>query len=330
MFNITGAAGAPGIGGKGGCGTSNGKTVKHSGLFLFFGTLNVGETSEPGAKIENAEDGQDGQNDHPIDQYSDPIDQFVKQSQTINAYKHYAREHLANHFRMSELSEFLQNLEKIEQKQALYEPMGFAIDLLQMEHQYFQLRDKLSFVPFVKSLVSRIHEYLCTHQKHMSNDDKKLLNFVYTAALSKLCSVQNHTRHIPTADLLKYLELMQNQIEKLNKVEETINVNEHRARIQRSLEVKINLAKDLITVQIMPEIVKIFDEIGKQIAKLIKEIMKDGKANVEHQLKEAMLKHKIMFWLNVICTSLSFIAVAAIVGMNFHGIGVVGKNFYFF
>lgn len=80
----------------------------------------------------------------------------------------------------------------------------------------------------------------------------------------------------------------------------------------------------------MPEIERCFDEVSKEIAKLIDEIMEKGQAVIVPQLRNALFKQKIMFWLKIIGVSLAFLSAAVIVGLSVHAFGLFGKNFIIF
>lgn len=234
---------------------------------------------------------------------------------------------MANNIQESELMEFLFKLEEIERYQSLYDPSGFANDLLHIEEQHFELQNKVSFEPFVQSLRKRIVEYADSNEEFLSTNDKKLLHFLHTATLSKLCAIQNNSKHNSTVDLLQYLRAIECEIVRLDKAEKAVNINEYREKIQHSLNSKIDSANDLINNQIMPEIERMFNEIGKEIVKLIDEVMEKGQAVIEPQLRNALFKQKMMFWLKIIGGSLAILLAAAIAGFSIHAFGLFGKYF---
>lgn len=144
--------------------------------------------------------------------YPDFPDFFTNNWNTINAYKHFARDHLPNNIQEFGLEEFLMKLEEIENHQSLYDPVGFSDDLLRIEKQHFELQNKLSFEPFVQSLRKRIVEYAESNEEFLSTSDKKVLHILHTAVLSKLYNIQNSSKHNSTVDLLKYLKVIQEEI----------------------------------------------------------------------------------------------------------------------
>lgn len=315
-FSISGLNGDPGEAGKGGEGAASGKTVKAKCLFLFIGALNIEETEEVGEVVEKAADGIDDLN-YRNRTFPIGADPFVNQSYTINGFKQYVREHMAeNHLRESDLREFLHDLDEDQRIQLKYDPIGLVDELTGMEKQYFQLRHKLRFIPFVKSLLGRIVR--CADQNILSKADKQVLNYLYTATLGKLCSIQNRAKHISTVDLLKYLDRMKRHIKDLNVIEKSDAINENRKQFKNSIDSKIKCATDLIENRIMPELEEIFTEMNGQILKLIDEAIKKQKQNTidEQKLKELLTKQKILYWLTVIGLGvLCFSAAGVIVGV---------------
>lgn len=323
-------SGAPGKAGKGGKGAASGKTVKAKCLFLFIGALNIGQTEDVGEVVEKAADGEDDFN-HLNLKFPIPAHPFIN-SHTINGFKEFVREHLAgNHFRESDLREFSHDLDDDQQIQLKYNPIGLVNELTGIENQYFQLRHKLDFIPFVKSLLGRI--VTCADQGNLSKADKKVLKYLHTATLGKLCSIQNQSKHISTVDLLKYLGQMKRHIKDLNIMEKSDAIKENRKKFKNSIDSKIDCAKDLIANRIMPELKEIFTEMNGQILKLIDEAIKKQhqKTIDEQKLKELLTKQKILYWLTVVGLGvLCFSAAGVIVGVLSQKFGAfapaVGKN----
>lgn len=243
-------------------------------------------------------------------------DPLVNLSHTINEYKEYIRENLPNNIRTSELNEFIEVLDENKSIQSQYNPMDFVNELFGLEKQYFKLRNELSFVPSFKSLQKRIIEYADFHKQDLSDDDKKVLSFLYTATMSKLGSIQNRSENVSTVDLTKYLELIKDRINKLNEMERKAVIKEYQEQFNQSLQIKIKLAKELIEKQILPEIEKSFAENEVQIAQLIREITENRRINEEQRLKELMHKRTILFWLKTVGYFVLFcVATGVIMGL---------------
>lgn len=282
LFKNIGAKGDPGKGGKGGEGTTNGKIIKARTLFLFIGSLNIGSTEEEGETIEKAEDGRNGVNNQyqKTPRVPNPFDNHF---QIINEYKNYVRENLANHIQESELRKFLLDLNEDERIQMKYSPLGFVDELLGMEKQYFKLRHRLSFDPFVRSLRMRIDEYAIKHHKNLLKHDKQLLGYLQAATLSKLCSIQNMSKRISAVDLLEYLKLIHEHVDDLNKIKKIDVINGHRKKFKDAINMKVSSAREMIEKQIMPNIEQTLAEINGQITNLIHAIMDKREALEEEQ-----------------------------------------------
>ncbi|XP_031631115.1 uncharacterized protein LOC116345674 [Contarinia nasturtii] len=303
-----GDAGIDGSGGRGGKGTKSGKMIKAKCLFLIVGAVNIEHTKEDGEEVQRASDGRKG-SDCIIQMQPEEPDSFVNKSHTINSYKEYVRENLANNIQESALRELLNDLDKNEKIQMEYDCLGFVNELLGIEKQYFKLRNRLSFVPFVKSLLARINKY--SGSKYIMLTEKKLLNFLCTATLGKLCSIQNDTKHT-VFDLPKYLELMRSKIKDLKKLERDASIRKYQKQFNRSLHSKMELAKGLIEYQVMPEINKIFNDTNEEISKLVGEVMGIKEADIKKQLMQSLAKKKLLFWLKVFGSLAVFLSVASI------------------
>lgn len=314
MFYAKGAEGEKGKGGKGGKSTKNGKIRRAKCLSLLVVTVNVEETVEDGEIIDGAADGDDGLNENFLEFPNEP-DQFVMQPHTINRYKEYVRDQIAHHPRETKLREFLDDLNNNQQIQSVYNVSGFVDELLGMEKQYFMIRNKLDFTPFVKSLRERIVEYTDHHANNLSKSDKKMLSFLQTATLSKLCSIHNHAKKVSTVDVLKYLQLMREQIQNLKQIEKDDRINQHWKQFKTSLDHQIASARDLVEKQTMPEMKRIFGEIKNEISKSIGEILNEKRhiAITKQRLEESSIKQKILCWLKISGSVVLFLCTAGAV-----------------
>lgn len=312
-FWYLGPNGDVGKGGKGGAGKTNGKTIKAKTLFLFIGTLNIGTTVEEGEKIDKAADGQDGVNsqNQKIPRNLKPFDNHYE---IINDYKNYVRENLPRHIQETELRNFLSDLNGDERVKSKYNSTSFIDELLGIEKQYFKLRHRLHFDPFVRSLRERIDEYAIKHDEEMSKQDKKLLGYLRAATLSKLCSIQNMSKHVSTVDLVEYLKLIQTRVDDLDEIKKIDDINEHRKKFSALIDTKVNSAKKMIEKQIMPNIERTLAGINDQITKLIHEIMEKREAlEAEQKLAESMFKQKILFWLKVAGVLILGLSIAGVI-----------------
>lgn len=314
-MDFIGVGGNNGLGGKGGKGAANGKSVKTKCLFLLIGALNLEQSEEDGGRIENGENGFNGfnRNNLKFPEFPDP---FKDQAKILNSFKNHAREHLAsNPIYGTKLREFLNDLDENDQVQSKYCPMDLLDELLGMELQYFKLRHKLPFAPFVKSLLTRVIKR--SNTPGLSKQNKKILNYLHTATLSKLCSIQYQAKHVSPVDLAKYLKLLQKNIDNLSIIESAKSINEHRKKFKNILDSKIGVANELIEKQIKPDIEKIFIEIEHQISKLIEEVMDKRQSEIDEQkLRESLDMQKILYWLKIVGLLVLCIAsVGLIIGL---------------
>lgn len=317
-MDFIGVGGDNGLGGKGGKGAANGKSVKTKCLFLLFGALNLEQSEEDGGRIGNGENGFNGFNRNNS-KFPENPDPFKDQAKILNSFKNHAREHLAsNPIYGTKLREFLNDLDGNDQVRLKYGPMDLLDELHGMELQYFKLRHELSFAPFVKSLLTRIIKLSNTPLKWYTivlKQNNKILNYLHTATLSKLCSIQYQAKHVSPVDLAKYLKLLQKNIDNLSIIESAKSINEHRKKFKNILDSKIGVANKLIEMQIKPDIEKIFFEIEHQISKLIEEVM-DKRQVDEQKLRESLGMQKILYWLKIVGLLVLCIAsVGLIIGL---------------
>lgn len=144
---------------------------------------------------------------------------------------------MVDHIQETELKTFLSDLDDHKSIQSKYNSIGFLDELLGVEKHYFELRHKLCFDPFLKSLQMRMDKYAIT-TRDLSKSDKQILDFLYAATLSKLCSIQNISKHVSTVDLLKYLKLIHEHIEDLQKFKNIHVINEYRKNFNNSIDKK--------------------------------------------------------------------------------------------
>lgn len=266
-------------------------------MFAIVGFVNLNKSEQNGMKISSGPNGQDGSCMENL-QYAVQPDQFLNPSHTINDYKSYVREYLPNNHFESKLREFLFHFEEDKSIRTKYDTLGLVNDLQGLESQYIRLRDEISFIPFVESLLRRINDR--AENKNLSNDDKIVLDFLYAATLTKLSSIKNRCNHTSTIDLHAHTELIQNYIKRLQTAERDEAIANSNNEFKQSLDRKIEMAKYLIDSQISLEIKRNFTEIDKNIHKLIDENIAQQSTIKEQELKNALIRRKIMFWLEVI------------------------------
>lgn len=266
-------------------------------MFAVVGFAKVNEEEQNGLTIEAGEPGIDAlcmENR----QLPDNPQPFLNSSHTINDYKNYAREYLPKNVCETQLREFLGHFDENMEIQSRYETLGFVNELQGLERHYIKLRDKISFVPFVESLLKRINHF--TSDNLLSNDEKIVLNYLHAATLTKLSSIKNRGNHAWTIDLLAYTEFVQNHIKRLRGAERDDAINEHRKKFEDALEIKIKMAQHFIKSQILPEIKRNFAVIDQNILALIDENTDHQTSIKEQELKNALIRQRIQYWCKIL------------------------------
>lgn len=278
---VIGEDGISGEGGSGGSATKDGKTIavtySTSSFYLFFipfgsygskiGHPSVSQEQE-GEDVPAGKDGITGNNVDGIDEALQS-DEFLNPSNIINSYKSFVRDNLPSHSRKVDLQNFLKYLEEDEEVRSIYDTMGLVNDLEYLEKQYFQLRNKIDFTPYIESLLDRIGEYAITHDESIQN--QKVLRFLYTATLNKLYGMKNKQNHGSIINLLDYMDVIQDHIHRLREADAKILIDEYQNAYQNVLESKIDRASRYIEKQIVPEIRAIFGELDQYIKKLVEQ-----------------------------------------------------------
>lgn len=239
--------------------------------------------------------------------------ELINPSHSVNGFKNYARENLVSNIRESNLRLFLKDIDTSTLINSLYDTLGLVNDLQGMESQFFSLRKVLSFKPFIDSLLNRIHDYA---QIQKNKDDKKVLSYLYTAALSKRCAIRNHINYISVVNLLMYLDSVKEDIEKFHEVDQKVVVLGYKNQYKSSLEEKIKVAQKFIDDQVNTEINKIFNKTEDQILLLIKETIKkqdDTKVSIKKnkakakELKGLIVSHAVINILKTVGSALSLL-----------------------
>lgn len=266
-------------------------------LIVGVGLINIRQTEVDGIQIETGENGMDGVRTDDLQLAKSP-DPFHKPSQIINDYKSCVRESLPKNILESRLREFLDHFEEDMLIQSEYDTLSLVNELQGLEKQYIELRDKMSFVPFVESLWRRINTH--NQNENLFNNDKKVLNLLSATTLTKLSSIKNRTNYASTIDLLAYTRIVQNHIKILRSAERNDAIHESHRHFAQTLQNKINLANRFIQSQILADIKRNFIDLDENIHMLIFKNIGHQVMIREEQQKKALLKQKILFWIQVI------------------------------
>lgn len=256
---------------------------------------------EPGEKIPAGKSGRHGFNSVGIEQPRSI--KPINPSFTVNEYKKFVREQLVNNLRESNLKTFVMDLYEGQRIQSLYDTLG-AIDELQgIESQYFLSRDKVSFFPFVKSLLRRIKEYAKTHSK--STEEMNVLNYLYAATFQKYLAIRSNFTQISTIDLPEHLDSVRAYIDKLRGFKrDAFYESQHDSKV--SLNEKINTTKMFIKTHFTQEIENITIVTENQIFRMLNLSANDENERI--QLKHAMAIHRAMNPIKIVTSLLLIIA----------------------
>lgn len=214
-----------------------------------------------------ADDGLYGYNIEGIEQATES-DGLRNPSESISSYKSYIRDSIPNDARTADLIRLLRDLEGSRSIRNIYDPLGFVLDLEYLENQYYQLRDKVNFVPYLKSYSNRISEYLKYHNDE-TIENQKVLRFLYSAAMGKLNTMRNRTNPISIVDLGEYIGTVQNHITKLREADSKISNTEYHENYKLFIFNRIETGAKFIEKQILPEINNVFVEMDSYIIKLV-------------------------------------------------------------
>lgn len=232
-------------------------------------------------------------------------------SNTVNDYKGYVREQLAGNVMESKLKRFVDDLENNKDVQATYNIVGFVNEILCLENQYFQLRNKFEFRSFYVSILNRLNVYERTLNEFDPN--RKVLSYLYAAMLSEINSNVANQRTI--LNLRDYLNEAQAHIHEIRVIGREIQIRNHQIEYTNLLNAKMDSAKDLISVKILPEVNRNLNFIESNFVALVDETIakkKQTHAAIEEykrkqrEMERSMKRGKIFAGLKIICTGLSF------------------------
>lgn len=90
-------------------------------------------------------------------------------------------------------------------------------EFITIETQYYKLRGKIEFIPFLESFLGRVDKFARTNLATTASiEHKKALADLNTAILSKFNSIQNNGNQNTAFDLEKFLDEVENNILQLN------------------------------------------------------------------------------------------------------------------
>lgn len=247
-------------------------------------------------------------------------------SNTLNEYKTYVREQLANNIFELELRRFLIVMENNPAIQSVYNINDFVNEIMSLENHYFQLHDKIDFRPFYVSILNRLSAYEKTLPE--SDANRKVLSYLYAAALSQINS--NIANQKTILNLRDYLTEAQTHITDLHVIGREIQIHDKQTQYTNALNAKMESAKDLLNQKVFPEIDHNLNSIDSNFVALIDETIEKKKhvqANIHaykkklEEMERAAKRRSIFGGLNILSKALSFfgpygMAVGGIIGVG--------------
>ncbi|XP_055325734.1 uncharacterized protein LOC129579606 [Sitodiplosis mosellana] len=209
--------------------------------------------------------------------------EFKQLWRIINKYKSYVREKLPTNIRERKLSTFLEKIAKNTQIVDEYKILGLIDELDGLEHQFFKLENHISLAPFYESLLHRISEHAINGP--IKKEEKKILSYLYTAALSKIFGMKNRIGNNTVYDLDEFLGSVKESIEKLKEIESKVAIIEYRNQYESLLNKKMGSAHELIEKQIKPTIDGLFNEIDQHIDQMVHETIQKEQSAADDIIK---------------------------------------------
>ncbi|XP_034951234.1 uncharacterized protein [Chelonus insularis] len=276
LSNDSGHIGREGQGGHGGKKTSEGKRVKFKYLYQVFTPPFPWKAEyydiewSDGAEVPSGKDGIPGIND---DGQKFPTKTSVPNFYSaINDFKDFVRMNLFENIMESKLKSFIYEFENDNNTKAQYSTLAYVKEFAGLESQFLELRNKINLIPFYNSVLTRIEEYA---KSELNLENKKVLNYIYTAALTEVFTLKKKRKGQTVVDLYRYLNTIETHVKEIREAQQLQIVQQYRDEYKDILNNKIREAEGFIQNQIEPEIDKRWNESDSQIQAIIDEINKN-------------------------------------------------------
>lgn len=285
----------------------------------------------------NTSEGQNGVDGGNIEgiKRPDPVER-TNTSFSVNKFKYHVRDNLAKNIREFVFRKLLEYLDNHKFIQTFYDVFGFADELCDIWNQYYRLRNQLSFIPFVQSILNRQLEYANNYTE--SNANKTALIFLYTTALSKLFAILNHGNRVSTIDLFKHLSSVQENIDHLREAIKDTTIHEYQYQYKASLTKKIKLVNDFIRIKIKSKIEHISNGTEDQIPAIVDSVINqprdfshecDELSDKRKHLENVLRLHMMLSVANVIHPLLElFVSISDVLVEIIGGVTSISNAFY--
>ncbi|OXU22946.1 hypothetical protein TSAR_002418 [Trichomalopsis sarcophagae] len=206
----------------------------------------------------------------------------------INHYKSYVRKNLIYDISNPLTRKFLNEIDEYD----FYTTLDFVNELKDLEEQFYDLHKEVSLLPFYQSLLNRVQRYAEKLEKSggLESDRKKILNYICTAILSKINSVNNDVVNDFSRNLPSYFD---ETIDKINKIQNYLDVTirySHYENYQQQIKDKITEVVKIIETEIIPELNSIFPDIEEKIESMISETLQ--KIEEMKEQREVLVKKR--------------------------------------
>ncbi len=154
----------------------------------------------------------------------------------------------------------------------LYDTLGFVDELRGIEKQFYQLSQAQLDTAY-QSLLTRISAYAANPKEHeTSKEYKKVLNYLYTATLSRSLVINSASERQFIIDIDGYLDLLKENIDKFRTFTQAVNQAQLRQNYNSGLDNSIREAERFIKEEIISPIDKVCRRIDEKIVALVDEV----------------------------------------------------------
>lgn len=204
----------------------------------------------------------------------------------------------------------------------LYTTSGFVNELLTIEHWFYKLHKKISFIEIYETFLNKIVQ----HVKKFENNkiylqNNRVLQYVYAVTASKLYNLKyNFDTLSIELDITGYFTRVENHIEEYKKALREANINEYEKKYEATTEAIVTSAINVIKNDIQPAIDESIKNLNDNINVLVNEVI-DNQKNVKSEINSLeKLKSKLESQLVL----KSILSVLQVVGAGLAVFGVYG------
>ncbi|GBN84605.1 hypothetical protein AVEN_232252-1 [Araneus ventricosus] len=298
------------------------------------------ETIKNNGRGSSGSNGHDGANAVGL-QDPVPAHGIRRPTNIINEYKIYLRENIHNRFKKQSLLRILDQINSRDDVRKLYDAPALIDEFQGLEEQFPKLSNQVDFYPFYTSLLERISDFAKSFKDGPnSNENKKVLNYLYTAILGRIYNLRENSERNLIIDIHGYLNLVKENIKALKDLQTTNNkvdvLNKYKENYKKSIDKKIEEAKSFIEKQISPEIENINTEINDRVNSLIEETIALQKqaekerqelAQKKKELENALAMKGLFNFFQIIGGIVSFLGpIGAIAGTVIEVTSTVGES----